>query len=81
MMFLVTESLNIQSLLYIAFIIYLMIMSFAFIFKIKWLFMIAGFLWFIPITQIDNTFIVLISVVMFIVHSMLGFYEKKESDF
>lgn len=70
-----------NTLLYITFIIYLIIMITGTMFKIKWLYMIAGLLWFIPITQIDNVFIVLISAVMLIVHGMLGFYEPKESEF
>jgi len=53
----------------------------AYLFNIKWLYMIAGLLWFIPITQIDNMFIIIISSVMLLVHGMLGFYEKNEREF
>ena len=70
-----------QMLLYITFILYLMIMVFGFAFKIKWLFMIAGLLWFIPIFEIDNMFIVIVSATMLIVHGILGFYEPSESEF
>ena len=68
-------------LLYISLILYLMIMGFAIFFKIKWLLMLAGLLWFIPILEIDNLFIVLISSIMLIVHGILGFYEAKGNDF
>jgi len=72
---------TINELLYIAFILYLMIMTFGYLFKIKWLFMLAGLLWFIPIIEVDNAFIVLVSSVMIIAHGILGFYEPKESEF
>ena len=72
---------DVNNLLYITLLIYFLVMTFGYLFRIKWLFMIAGFLWFIPIFEIDNTFIKLISVVMFLVHIMLGFYEPKEEEF
>lgn len=67
--------------LYIGLIVYLLVMGFAVVFKIKWLFMIGGFLWLIPVFQGIDEFITLVSVVMFIVHMILGFYEPKESEF
>lgn len=72
---------DVNTLLYISLLIYTVVMLLGFLFNIKWLYMVAGLLWFIPITQIDNLFIVLISSVMILVHGMLGFYEKKESEF
>lgn len=70
-----------NTLLYISFIIYLMIMIFGFVFKIKWLFMVAGLVWFIPIFEIPNMFIVLVSSIMIVSHGLLGFYTPSESEF
>jgi len=70
-----------NELLYIAFIIYLMIMTFGYLFKFKLLYILAGLIWFIPVMEIDNIFIQLISVVMIITHFIFGFYESKESEF
>ena len=70
-----------ENLLYITLIIYLMIMTTGFIFKVKWLFMIGGLLWFIPILEVDNLFIIVVSSTMILVHFILGFYEKSESEF
>jgi len=70
-----------EMLLYITFILYIMVMILAFVFKIKWLMMIAGLLWFIPILEVDNLFIILVSSTMILVHFILGFYEKSESEF
>lgn len=70
-----------NTLLYIALIIYLMVMIFGYIFKLKWLYFIGGLLWFIPILEIDNTFIVLISATMILAHGILGFTKEKGDDF
>ena len=72
---------SINELLYISFIIYLMIMTFATLFKFKMLYMLAGLLWFIPVIQIDDIFITLVSAIMIIIHFILGLYEPKESEF
>jgi hypothetical protein len=68
-------------LLYVAFIIYIMIMIFGFVFKVKQLFMIAGLLWFIPMFEISNTWITIVAVAMLLMHGLLGFYEPREEDF
>lgn len=52
-----------------------------FLFGIKWLYLAAGLLWFVPITQIDNVFIIVISAVMLLVHGIMGFYTPQESEF
>jgi len=72
---------SINEILYIALILYLIVMIVGYIFEVKWLYLIAGLLWFIPITQIDNIFIVMVSAVMLVVHGMLVLFEKKESGF
>ncbi len=64
--------------LYIALIIYVMIMAFAFAFKIKWLYILAGVVWFIPLTEVNNIFVSTICITMIITHFMLGF--KNEND-
>ena len=69
------------TLLYITLIIYLIIMIFAYMFNIRWLYFIGGLLWFVPVTQLDNAFLVLISVIMVLAHGILGFYSPKGSDF
>jgi len=71
---------EINTILYIAFIMYLIIMIFGYFFKAQWLFMIAGLLWFIPIFEIDNLFITLIGVIMLVFHGILGFYDSSESE-
>jgi len=72
---------TLNMLLYITFILYIMIMVFGFVFKINWIFMIAGLLWFVPIIEVDNMFIKLVAVTMLIVHGILGFYEKGDDEF
>jgi|AntAceMinimDraft_18_1070375.scaffolds.fasta_scaffold551793_1 hypothetical protein len=72
---------DVNTLLYIAFIIYIMVMVFGYMFKFQWLYMIAGFLWFIPLTQIDNGFIILISAIMIIVHFILGLASNEKGGF
>jgi len=72
---------TVNMLLYVALILYVMIMSFGFIFKMQIMFMIAGLLFFIPIFEINNIFIQIISVIMLIMHGLLGFFNNKGSDF
>lgn len=67
-----------NTLLYIAFIIYIMTMIIATVFKIRWLYMLAGIIWFIPMSEIDNLWITIISIVLIIVHFMLGMTGEKE---
>ena len=72
---------SINELLYISLVLYTIIMIFGYIFNIKWLYLIAGLLWFVPIMQIDNMFIVLVSIVMLLAHGILVLYDKNESEF
>lgn len=44
----------------------------------KWLFAVSGLLWFIPIFIIENTFIIIFSVVMLIFSGTLGFVNRNE---
>jgi len=69
------------NILWIALIVYIMIMFFAYFFKIKWLMMLAGFLWFVPLSHVDDTFIELTSIGMFLSHGFLLLYKKDEEEF
>ena len=69
---------TINMLLYITLILYVLVLGLAITFNIKWLLIIAGLLWFIPLTEISNTFIIIISITMIIVHFMLGIKEEKD---
>jgi len=71
---------DVNMLLYISLLIYIIVMGFAFIFKIKWLYMVAGLTWFIPIIEIDNLFLTLISVIMLLTHGIMGFYSPQETE-
>ena len=68
-------------LLYITLVIYVIIIVFGLFFSIKWLIVLAGLLWFIPIIEIDNMFIILLSVIMLLAHGVLLFSGDKEGDF
>ena len=67
--------------LWIALTIYAIVMTCGFVFKIQWLFMVAGLLWFIPITLIDNLFIVSVSSVMVLAHAVLTFLQREKGEF
>lgn len=69
------------SLLWITIIIYIVMIATGFFFKIKWILMFAGLLWFIPIFEVNNMFITIVSSIMILFHGILGFYESKESDY
>ena len=70
-----------ESLLYISFVIYLMVMVLGVWFRINWLFFVGGLLWFIPMTAIDNPWIMLVSAVLFIVHIVLAFFTRESGEF
>jgi len=70
-----------NTLLYISFVIYLMVMTLGYLFKVKWLYILAGLLWFIPITNIENVFLILISVIMLLAHLMLGLTQDEREEF
>jgi hypothetical protein len=72
---------SLNMLLYITFLIYIITMTLGFIFKAKWVFMIAGILWFIPLIEIDNVFLKLISITLMITHFAMGLVGKEGDDF
>ena len=72
---------SINMLLYISFLIYITTMVLGFVFKAKWIFMIAGILWFIPLIEIDNIFIKVISISLMITHFAMGLVGKNGDDF
>ena len=69
---------TINELLIITLIIYLIIIFIAYFLNVKWLYMVAGLLWFVPITQVDNPFIIAVSVAMVLTHGVLFTTNKKE---
>lgn len=69
-----------NQLLYFALIIYIIIMAVATLFRVRWLYMVAGLLWFIPIVEIDNATIKIVASAFFLTHAILAFYNKDESE-
>lgn len=67
------------TILLIGLVMYALGMIIALYWDLKWLFMITGLLWFLPIVMIDNIFIVTFSVVMVVTSAMLGL-RKGETD-
>ncbi len=67
------------TILLIGLVMYALGMLIALYWDLKWLFMVTGLLWFLPIVMIDNIFIVTFSVVMVVTSAMLGF-RKGETD-
>ena len=72
---------DLNMLLYIAFIMYIMIMVFSYFFRVKWLLMISGLLWFIPVFEISNVWVTLVSVIMILAHFILGFIDSESGGF
>lgn len=71
---------NAINILYIALAMYVLIIVFSLHFKMTWLLMLAGLLWFIPILLVPDTWIVLLSAVMVVAHMVIGF-TGKDDDF
>lgn len=74
-------TLPINDLLTLTLIMYVIIIIIAYLLNIKLLYMVGGLLWLIPITQVNNTFIILVSSIMFLVHAVMTLTNKKESEF
>ena len=68
-------------LLYIALIIYIIVMALGFFLKMRALFMIGAIIWFIPIFEINNSFIILVSSAMILIHGYMAFFTGKDEDF
>ena len=72
---------SVNEVLYIGFIIYLIMLVMSYLLKNKYIFLLSGLIWFIPIFEVDNTFIKLVSVIMLIMHFMIGMVEDNGGDF
>jgi hypothetical protein len=71
---------ELSTILWITLIIYTIVMSLAFLFKVQWLYMIVGLLWFIPLIELTeySIWFSIIAVTMIIVHFMLGLTSENE---
>ena len=70
-----------DKLLIVALVIYIILIIFSRIFNLKFLLGLSVVLWFIPIVEVDNIFIRIISVSMIIATSLLLFNKQETEDF
>lgn len=68
-------------LLIVALVIYIILIIFSRLFNLKFLMGLSVVLWFIPIVEVDNIFIRIISVSMIIATSLLFFNKQETEDF
>lgn len=64
--------------LLVALIFYIIALTIAFKFKLKWLILATIVLWFVPIFLIDNVFIIVFSVIMMVVTISLTLFDEGE---
>ena len=70
-----------DKLLIVALVIYIILIVFSRVFNLKFLLGLSIVLWFIPIVEVDNIFIRIISVSMIIATSLLLFNKQETEDF
>ena len=70
-----------DKLLIVALVLYIILIIFSRIFNLKFLMGLSVVLWFIPIVEVDNIFIRIISVSMIIATSLLFFNKQETEDF
>lgn len=70
-----------DKLLIVALVIYIILIIFSRLFNLKFLLGLSVVLWFIPIVEVDNIFIRIISVSMIIATSLLFFNKQETEDF
>jgi len=70
-----------DKLLIVALVIYIVLIIFSRVFNLKFLMGLSVVLWFIPIVEVDNVFIRIISVSMIIATSLLFFNKQETEDF
>ena len=70
-----------DKLLIVALVIYIILIIFSRVFNLKFLLGLSVVLWFIPIVEVDNIFIRIISVSMIIATSLLFFNKQETEDF
>lgn len=72
---------ELNHLLIIGLVMYVIGIYLAKVYQQKILFIVSGLLWFIPVTLVENSFIKIFSIVVFIVHILIAFYSDKESEY
>ena len=72
---------SVEMTLYITLIIYSIMNVIGYMFDMKFLYFLSGILWFVPITLIDNLWVVLASVIMLIMQFIIGMTDNSESEF
>ena len=70
-----------DKLLIVALVIYIILIIFSRVFNLKFLLGLSVVLWFIPIVEVDNIYIRIISVSMIIATSLLFFNKQETEDF
>lgn len=70
-----------DKLLLVALVIYIILIIVSRLFNLKFLMGLSVVLWFIPIIEVDNIFIRIISVSMIIATSLLLFNKQETEDF
>lgn len=70
-----------DKLLIVALVIYIILIIFSRVFNLKFLLGLSVVLWFIPIIEVDNIYIRIISVSMIIATSLLFFNKQETEDF
>lgn len=74
------EELTTLDILTISLILYVIGLVVSTIFKQRWLMLASSVLWFIPIFLVDNTFIVVFSIIMVVAHIMIVAFSSKGDD-
>ena len=70
-----------DKLLIVALVLYIILIIFSRVFNLKFLLGLSVVLWFIPIVEVDNIYIRIISVSMIIATSLLFFNKQETEDF
>lgn len=70
-----------DKLLIVALVLYIVLILFSRLFNLKFLMGLSAVLWFIPIIEVDNIYIRIISVSMIIATSLLFFNKQETEDF
>lgn len=65
-----------KELLVISFVMFTIIYWMAYKYNVRIMFFIGGLLWFVPLINIEDPFIKVVSISMFIMSLMLAFYNK-----
>ncbi|NBL00732.1 MAG: hypothetical protein EOM50_22585 [Erysipelotrichia bacterium] len=74
------EELTTLDVLTISLVIYVIGLVVSYIFKQKWLMIASSVLWFVPIFLVDNTFIVVFSIIMIVAQIVIVAFSSKGDD-